>query len=232
MSLQVPDECRYEIKFVGRLSERYRLQGWLRNNQAGFRTSFPDRQVNNIYFDDYDYQAYGQNLSGASQRVKLRYRWYGESVTPDRGDLELKCKRNFFGWKLRQPVTSAPYAEGDGWSAIRRKLMAQATAEGREWLGTHPCPMLLNRYSREYYVSADERIRATIDSGLAVYDQRYKPKPNFNRRTNLAPIFIVEFKFARDDRERANRVLQTIPIRVSRHSKYMTGVTAIANTHP
>ena len=232
MSLQVPEDCRYEIKFVGRLSEHARLRGWLRDNQAGFRTSFPDRQVNNVYFDDYDYQAYGQNLSGASQRVKLRYRWYGTSVAPDRGELELKCKRNFFGWKLRLPVGAAPYEAGDSWSAIRRKLMIQVPAEGREWLGSHPWPMLLNRYSREYFVSADERVRATIDSKLAVYDQRYKPMPNFNRRTNLAPIIVVEFKFARADRDHANRILQTIPIRVSRHSKYMTGVTAIANTHP
>lgn len=232
MSLQVPEDSRYELKFVGRSSEHQRLRGWLRTHDAGFRTAYPDRIVNNIYFDSYDYHAYGQNLSGASQRTKLRYRWYGESVTPDRGELELKCKRNFFGWKLRAPVTEAPYRPGDSWGQIRRRMMTQAGPEGRQWLGACPFPVLVNRYLREYFVSADDRVRATIDVGLEIYDQRYKPAPNLTRRANIAPTMVIEFKFARDDREYASDVIQGIPIRVSRHSKYMIGVAAIANMHP
>jgi len=232
MSLIVPEDSRYEIKFVGRASEHRRLQGWLRTNDAGFRTAYPDRIVNNIYFDGYDYDAYGQNLSGASQRTKLRYRWYGKSLTPDSGELELKCKRNHFGWKLRTPIEEPPYQPGDTWSQVRRRMMRQAGPEGRQWLGDHPFPVLINRYLREYYVSADEDIRATIDIGMAVYDQRYKPAPNLTRRANIAPTMVVEFKFAREDRSRAGNVIQGIPIRVSRHSKYMIGVAAIASAFP
>lgn len=232
MSLHVPEGSRYELKFVGRSSEHQRLRGWLRTNDAGFRSAYPDRIVNNIYFDSYDYQAYGQNLSGASQRTKLRYRWYGESVTPDAGEIELKCKRNFFGWKLRSTVAEPPYRAGDSWTQIRRRMMAQVDPEARHWLGEHPFPVLINRYLREYFVSADERIRATIDIGLVIYDQRYKPVPNLTRRANLAPTIVVEIKFARSDQAYASEIIQGIPIRVSRHSKYMIGVAAIANAHP
>jgi hypothetical protein len=38
---------------------------------------------------------------------------------------------------------------------------------------------------------------------------------------------VVEFKFARSRRDLASKILQGIPIRVSRHSKYINGVTAI-----
>ena len=232
MSLQVPEDSRYELKFVGRTSEHQRLRGWLRTNGAGFRSAYPDRLVNNIYFDNYDYQSYGQNLSGVSQRTKLRFRWYGDSETPDRGELELKCKRNFFGWKLRSTVAEAPYRTGESWKQIRKRMIEQSGSEGRLWLGAHPFPVLINRYLREYFVSADERIRATIDLGMVIYDQRFKPAPNLTRRANTAPTIVIEFKFARDDRELAGDVIQGMPIRVSRHSKYMIGVAAIASAHP
>jgi SPX domain protein involved in polyphosphate accumulation len=232
MSLEVPEGCRYEIKFVGRSSEHHRLRGWLRQNFVGFGTAYPDRIVNNIYFDSFDYDSFAQNLSGASQRTKLRYRWYGESVTPDRGDLELKCKRNFFGWKLRSGVAEKPYETGDSWRLVRQRMMAQVNPEGRLWLGQHPFPVLINRYHREYFESSDRRIRATIDSGLTIYDQRYKPALNVTRRANIAPTIVIEFKFAREDRDYASDAIQGIPIRVGRHSKYMFGVSAIANAHP
>jgi hypothetical protein len=38
----------------------------------------------------------------------------------------------------------------------------------------------------------------------------------------------VECKFDRDQRELASRILVGLPIRVSRHSKYMNAVNAIA----
>jgi hypothetical protein len=229
MRAKVPEDSRYEIKFVGRPSEHHRLRGWLHNSDVGFRSPYPDRVVNNIYFDGHDYRSYGENLSGASERVKLRYRWYGESETPERGQLELKCKRNFYGWKMRFPVAGAPYASGDTWRRLRGRMMEQLTPEGRFWLTAHPFAVLLNRYRRQYYVSADGRVRATIDTGLRVCDQRFKPVPNFARRANIAPSIVVEFKFARVDRLFASDILQGIPLRVSRHSKYMVGVSSIAH---
>jgi len=227
MSVTVPEQARLEIKFVAPAHEERLLASWFAGHPACFSEPFPARRVNNVYFDTYDWLAFRQNLSGASQRYKVRYRWYGTSSLPGRGALEVKCKRNFYGWKLRYPVADAPSVEGDRWQEIRRRLSSQLTQAGRTWLDANPQPVILNRYQRRYLVTHDQKVRATIDSQLAVYDQRYKPRPNLWRVSNMPRVIVVELKFDRSERERASRLVEGLPLRVSRHSKYVTGVQSI-----
>jgi len=227
MSVTVPSDARLEIKFVA--DERYEqlLESWFAGHPACFAEPFPARWVNNVYFDTYDYLAFRQNLSGASQRYKVRYRWYGEHGLPDRGSLEVKCKRNFYGWKIRYPRDEAPSQAGDRWRDIRRRLAERLPAAGRTWLAANPQPVILNRYHRRYLVTHDQRVRATIDTRLCVYDQRYKPHPNLSHAANLQRLLVVELKFERSERERASRLVEGLPLRVSRHSKYVTGVQSV-----
>ena len=165
---------------------------------------------------------------GASSRKKVRYRWYGESKGPDAGTLEIKCKRNYFGWKLRYEIPDPPYAPEDGWRAVRRALFQQLPRDGRKWLEAYPFPMLISRYRREYFVSSDAKVRVTVDTEQSILDQRFKPYPNFDRRANYPHTLVVEFKFDRNDRDLASEILQGIPLRVSRHSKYINGVRVIS----
>ncbi len=67
-----------------------------------------------------------------------------------------------------------------------------------------------------------------MDTRQAVWDQRFKPYPNFKHAANLPRVLVVEFKFDRKDRDQASEMLQGMPLRVSRHSKYMTGMRAIS----
>ena len=90
----VPKNARYEIKFVANELELNKILNWINNHSAKFVSSYPNRQVNNIYFDTYNYSCYEENLSGASSRAKVRYRWYGASQFPEKGVLEVKLKRN------------------------------------------------------------------------------------------------------------------------------------------
>jgi len=225
MSLRVPDGARREIKFVAPLYESDRIRHWLRLHRAAFKTAYPDRWVNNVYFDTHGYTAYAENLSGGSSRTKVRYRWYGAGAdTPGPGGLEIKQKRNSFGWKLRFPVPEAPYRPGAGWNEIRRLLEAQLNPEGRLWLRSNPHPVLLNRYYREYYVNAEGRIRVTLDTRQAVWDQRKKAMPNVTQRIDFPSLVTMEMKFDRGDRDLASRLVQGLPVRLSRYSKYTTGV--------
>lgn len=65
-----------------------------------FSTAYPDRSVNNIYFDTEDFQYYRDNVEGVSNRRKIRIRWYGDwenrEVSPV---LEYKIKRGPVGYK-------------------------------------------------------------------------------------------------------------------------------------
>jgi hypothetical protein len=224
----IPSDARLEIKFASYEVHLTLLKNWLDMHPAGFKTPYPDRSVNNVYFDTHGYNGYVQNLSGASSRIKVRYRWYGQSCEPAPGTLEVKCKRNYFGWKLRFQCPDTTIQGRGDWREIRHSIAEQLPPEGRMWLDTHPVPVLINRYFRQYFVSADNKVRITIDTRQAVWDQRAKATPNYDCAANLPPTLVVEVKFDRQDRELASNIIQGIPIRVSRHSKYMNGMKAIS----
>ena len=220
-------EERHEVKFAAYVTEYARLRHWLHMHPASFFSPYPDRQVNNVYFDTWDYRAYAENLAGVSERSKVRYRWYGNSVSPATGSLEVKQKRNHFGWKLRFAVTEMPYQPGYEWRDIRQSIRGQLPMNAQLWLDQNPLPIMINRYRREYYESADRLIRATIDLEQRVYDQRSGAVPNFDHRAIMQDTLVVEFKFARKDRPEAVRLLAKMPLRVGRHSKYMNAARAI-----
>ena len=74
-------EERHEVKFAAYATAiRGMLRHWLHMHPAGFFSPYPERQVNNVYFDTWDYRAYAENLAGVSERSKVRYRWYGDSA--------------------------------------------------------------------------------------------------------------------------------------------------------
>jgi hypothetical protein len=95
--------------------------------------------------------------------------------------------------------------------------------EAKKWMEENPLPILINRYNRKYFLSQDGKVRVTIDNKLVFFDQRFRPAPNIKQSANN-PDFFVEFKFDRNDRELASRYIQTIPIRISKSSKYCNGL--------
>ena len=96
---------RYELKYlIRRLDYRF-LESLILGHSKGFRKTYPDRQVNNIYYDSPDFRVYHQNLEGELLRKKMRTRWYGRGAlqgsTPV---LEIKCKNGMLGWKESYPM--------------------------------------------------------------------------------------------------------------------------------
>ncbi len=219
-------DLRYEVKFVASPLGLATLERWIRDHPAGFRVAYPARQVNSAYFDDHDLSAYAENLSGVSARTKVRFRWYGEDDGSPSGVLELKCKRNRLGWKRSHPVAALPLA-GVSWREILRKLRDQVHPEARLALDAHPVVVLVNRYWRQYWVSQDGRVRITLDARQRVYDQRRSATPNLERPVNLPDTPVLEIKGAFQDRARVELAIQGVPLRVSRHSKYVVGVQRI-----
>lgn len=227
MIRKVPEDARLEIKFVADEIEVHRLRQWIRLHPAFFYVPHPDRWVNNVYFDTHHYFGFTENLSGASARTKVRYRWYGSHEYPGKGNLEIKCKRNYFGWKLRFRAEESPYSEGDSWRDMHHNLIGWLEPEAKKWLDANPHPVIITRYHRQYFVTRDEKVRATIDVEQSMFDQRYKPYPNINHPTNIPKTLVLEIKFDRRDRDLASSIIQGLPLRVSRNSKYMVGVKAL-----
>lgn len=228
MSAPTLDDLRYEIKFVAHASERHGVMQWVRNHWAGFRQPYPPRRVNNVYFDTYALSAYHENLSGTSQRSKVRWRWYGETTDPEKGRLEIKRRRGGLGWKLTYATPGMAIDRMQRWSALRRELRAPLARPGRIWLDANPLAVLINRYRRRYFLSGDGRVRLTLDWNQQVFDQKLRAWPNLTRRANLPDTLVVELKFAVPDHDLASRIVQGLPLRLSRNSKYVVGVQAIA----
>jgi hypothetical protein len=226
MSAIVPDHARYEIKFVTSPLERRRVEHWIRLRPDGFFSPYPDRLVNNVYFDNFDFFAYEENLVGASARTKVRLRWYGDTWTPEACTLELKRRRNMLGWKISHRCGPVDFRQ-QSWREIRKKLRSELPDSARVWLDANPRPILINRYRRQYFESRDRKVRLTLDRDQQVYSQMIGRNANRSRRTNLPATLIVECKFATEDRRRGVAAIQGLALRVGRNSKYVIGVQSL-----
>jgi hypothetical protein len=227
MNNAAPLDSRQEIKYVAFHAHKDRFLSWLRFNRAGFSRSFPQRWINNIYFDTHDYNAFEDNVSGISARTKVRYRWYGNLEESTQGTIEIKRKRNVFGWKQLYAFENGPDITSKNWIQIYHLLYSGMPQEGKLWLLSNCAPVIINRYHREYFESRDGKVRINIDSRQSVFDQRSKPAPNILHKALLPDMIVIEAKFDRLHRDIASDYLQGVPVRVSRHSKYINAVNSV-----
>ncbi len=218
---------RFERKCVADANREHELRLWIEQQRAAFRVAYPTRVVQSLYFDSAELESFGEALSGVSARQKTRLRWYGEDSSVERAVLEAKHKHNEFGWKetfeiqLPVPLTEMTL------SSLAVVVAAQLPETRRTLLERGEAPVALIRYRREYYVSADHRIRATLDCDIRVFDQWGSPRLNFWRPTSFPPVSILELKYdAGLDREVRDR-LESLPTRLSRFSKYSVGVQSL-----
>jgi len=225
---EMPKNARQEIKFVTNSYNYFQIITWIKMHSYNFSISYEDRWINSIYFDSSNYQAYASNLSGQSARTKLRYRWYGNKRLPSAGQLEVKNKRNYFGWKNTFKVYEDPYSHGDNWKAVIRRISSQVPYEASNILKMYNFPIIINRYKRNYFCSIDKKIRITVDRNQVVHDQRFDSFPNLDKKANLPDTVVIEVKFHRNDFELASDIMQSFPVRVSKHSKYINAVDAVS----
>lgn len=218
---------RFEVKFAGQANTIDTVETWIRTHSAGFIEPFPPRIVNSTYFDTYALGAFEENLIGASAREKVRLRWYGQDPESDRSTLEVKLRRNKLGWKLSYPISGIPRRDTT-WRDLQSRVRAQLPIDARVRFDHNPLVALVNQYHRQYFLSGDGLIRVTVDTHLKTFDQRFGRKPHLDRSIALPDMLVVEFKFSPQDRPAAMKIMQGIPLRVSRSSKYAIAVSTIA----
>ncbi|MBV1881139.1 MAG: VTC domain-containing protein [Pseudomonadales bacterium] len=218
--------ARFEYKYVAKERDEYDIEHWITSHPAGFREVHEPRQVNNVYFDTIDFDAYSENLSGVSARQKYRLRWYGDHTQPRSPALELKLKRNKYGWKFSYPLDELPHFKSTSWTEIKNTIIQQLPES--EVSAFEPLvAILMNHYDRRYFCSWDDKIRLTVDLHHAVYDQRLMTTPNGASPSNSPSPLVLELKFHPQDRLLCTEITKDIPLRQSRHSKYAVGANSI-----
>ncbi len=226
MDQPATSERRYEIKLPLEHANLTSVRMWLRLHPANFSPHFPQRRVNSIYFDSPDLFSVDENLAGQSERRKLRLRWYGNIDQVTRGNWEIKCKERNLGWKITRPMGSCLRLSTMSW----REVLAVLRADTGDTVGMHlsysSCPTLINSYERLYYLSWDMSIRATVDFNQSVYDQRLSRAPNLTRRLPYPDrdSIVLEFKAPQASHDQLSEIVQHLPVRVTKNSKYVNGM--------
>ena len=218
------DEARQEIKCILEPGRDAALASWIALHPAAFREAFPERRVNNIYFDSFDLGCFGENLSGVSGRTKCRLRWYGESTATRKAVLEFKQRRNLSGSKRRHAVEFRADLGDLAFDEILRTTTRGLPEAERARFDGMVGPVLLNHYRRRYFVSFDGRVRVTVDRDLAFYDQRSTRGPDMRFRVHSPDVIVLECKYASQDDSQVRRAVSDLPARVTRCSKYALGV--------
>ena len=202
---------RYELKYVLKASDLGSFYSILYTHPAGFNKLFPDRVINNIYFDDVDFNSCQDNLFGISERVKIRYRWYGDIKSFSTGIVEKKIKNNTLGTKEFIKIRT-PFSLDE----LSREVNALSS-------NSMVFPSLQNAYQRSYFIDRDLKFRMTIDRNLSFH---YPDSilENMSQAAFQDDRIIVEVKFDVEDYAFFDKISDAFPYRLSKHSKYVTGL--------
>lgn len=206
-----------------RYERKYRIEGvhlnvilqTLQMHPAGLSKIYPDRQINNIYFDTPNLTTYRENVMGIANRDKYRVRWYGwDPLLVQNPKLELKHRRNNVGSKTIYEVS--PFAFDN---------LEPLTEEVNQLSGTFALlqPALQNSYKRAYFGTRDQKFRITIDWDLSYASMRTCRQ--FRKHQQFEPnVHILEVKYEQEIEAEADRISQFFPFRSTKNSKYVTGI--------
>ncbi len=206
---------RFERKYKITHLSKSAVEQAVKLHPAGFRKIFPNRQVNNIYFDTPDYQTGLQNIEGVNQRKKYRLRWYGKDLQAiKKPRFETKIKHNELGTKR---IVNLADTQLDDLEIITNQINVQ---QENRLLFLYPT--LLNTYQRSYLGTSDGKFRMTVDWDLHFYPPLHKTA--FSQHPLSQKGVVLELKYEEEDDGLANEIFRYLPFRQTKNSKYVTGL--------
>jgi len=218
-------DFRYERKFFITELSKYEVECIVKIHPAIFSEIYKKRFVNNIYFDSYNLINFRENIEGATDRIKVRIRWYGDLFGYiEEPVLEIKIKKEFLNKKISIPVKPFILKKDTEISDILNSFTDLQDSLVIDFNSLKPS--LLNQYSRKYYQSCHGHYRITIDTDQSFY-QVNKQNNFFLNRTTDKNTVILELKYAKEYDSEANHITTKFPFRISKSSKYVSGVEKV-----
>ncbi|MFT5483242.1 MAG: SPX domain protein involved in polyphosphate accumulation [Halieaceae bacterium] len=213
---------RCELKIPLQYRQYVNFDRWLVDNGIRRDKPYADRVVHSVYLDSADFDDYLDNVSGISARGKIRLRWYNDAV--DGLVVELKNKRGKLSQKeliqLQNCTGRAPLDSSDVRLALRSHPRSAQLARQLALF-----PTLHARYSRSYY-EISSGIRMTVDSDICY--QRLYPMAS-RHLAHSAVDRVIEIKYSQSRQADVASILQGMPARIFRHSKYVIGVDSVCD---
>jgi hypothetical protein len=218
-------DYRVERKFVSSDLTKQEVNWAILSHPALFRRAFPDRYVNNIYLDSGNMCSFEDGARDAPERGKYRVRWYGELFKEaQKPVLELKAKKNYFGTKVRFPLHPFNFEELQQLQVTKGFLKGSDLPMAMKNLLAGYKPVLLNKYLRSYLKASRYDIMITVDRNVLVAGGAVGKAPMWTR--SLKDI-IVELKYPLNLEEEARKIMNGLPFRVTKNSKYMSGIETL-----
>jgi len=221
-------EFRYERKFIVPEMSPSEIRHLILHHPAMFSEIFHERKVNNIYLDFYGMTNYHENLAGQAQRIKIRIRWYGKLLGEITNPiLELKIKEGGLGRKRSFKLQPFVLDKTFSFEKLQKEVFKKSNlpAEVMELLKmSHP--VLLNNYTRRYFISADKHYRITLDNNLSFYRIRNRHN-SFREKFTDNHINILELKYLEEKDSKASKITSGFPFRLTASSKYVYGINLL-----
>ena len=229
-------DLRFESKFKISIMDLYILKDWIQTS-IFFIKKHEDRRVNSLYFDTQDYLSAYENMSGQSERFKLRVRWYCKHLSEynkkfldnnTQFRVELKKKKNFLCDKIlidKFCLKSKPN-NIERFNYLKKRVILSC-AKSKFLKNFNFNPVIFVSYSREYFQLYDDKdIRITID-----HDIRYSSIHHNNFHLASNDFFLVEIKFPLDKYAHVNELFSTFPFRKTRMSKYLIALSKLKSLY-
>ena len=204
---------RFERKWLFKSNNSLALINALIRSNLFFRTQYPSRKVNSVYFDTHGYTSIKQNLDGVSYKKKIRIRWYGNKEVITNPTIEIKSKKGFETKK-----ESIAIKELDNIKLLDLEMikeMLNKKIKPKKIIN----PVLTTHYEREYFVSLNGKIRATVDYNLqSIFLNNFS---QIDIVKNFKNICILEFKYSTSLDKYVRQNLKDITLRLSKNSKFV-----------
>jgi len=212
-------EKRYERKYVTDVWQLEEVELAIKLHPGLLSEKYPARFINNIYLDTPGFKYYQDSVHGASQRKKIRIRWYGElKENIDNAQIEFKHKNGLLVRKERFPIKPfklSAIEDPSKWYDILKKSEVPTSVD-IESRGLSQ--ILLNRYYRKYFLTPDDKFRITIDSKMESRMIGW-----FNKNSKCAPSnkIIIELKYNQAADINAGKIFLFLPFTLGKNSKYL-----------
>tara|TARA_B100000902_G_scaffold4201_1_gene5386 strand:+ start:1574 stop:2287 length:714 start_codon:yes stop_codon:yes gene_type:complete len=227
------DSIRQEIKYKVFFMDMPKLYDWL-YRYSFFQESYSPRMVNSLYFDTPNYDFASSNMSGESERIKVRARWYGEldkkfldSFLSNSQQFIFEVKRKINSVSDKLNIGEVTYENKENYvsrvNSIQKSLETivrnQPALSAFNLLST-----IFTNYEREYYeLKSDNNIRLTIDKNISYCNS----KTPSDLLMLAKDYVIVELKFNPKSRKKVNTLMKDFPFRQVRSSKFLSTLAQI-----
>lgn len=222
---------RYERKYLINGQVAQQIENLIKLHPAYFSQLYYPRQVNNLYFDTYDWEFYFSNINGLSKRQKIRLRWYGNQDQIENSQIENKIKQEDLTSKYVYSLTDLHFIDlkKQNLNQMLKLLHKKVDELYKNKLINQQIkicrPVLVNSYFRQYFLSNNKKFRLTLDSDINFYHIK-KDAIDYSLSKKLA-ITILEIKYQQADDQMINQISRYFPFQLSKSSKYQLGVDTL-----